>query len=367
MNVELTTHDALNRLLAEAGVSKIVYALVMPETEATIDAVLDGAASDGSTGQGRERFHSLFREAWTQKQDVVHQEFFDRWLAWTRSVVHFDSSAFAFRYPTAGASEGLREAIHAYGARARSENFVPNIHVFDGEYEGYAAYARAAAIPLVTHRRSQWRRAIEAVHPTDQFYISQPSAIDGNLWPEFDDFASELQRCRPTVQLMLDLSYVGCVARDYCIDANHPNIAAVFFSLSKPAGVYYHRVGGMFSRTEYLGLFGNKWFKNLSSLSIGTEFMSRYEVQELPRKYRPQQQAAVDALQTQLGLALAPADIHLLGIGPPSSHPSDLERYLLRGPSGEALVRVCLTARMAHAIDPRLNPQVVARYYERLT
>lgn len=362
----MNSHEALNLLLADAGVSKIVYALVMPETEQTIDAVLDGRDTDSCEANGRESYHAMFREAWTQKQDAVHEAFFDRWLEWTREVVALEPNDFAYRYPTSGASEGLREAIHAYGARARVERFEPKIHVFDGEYEGYAAYARAAAIPIVSHRRSQWQDAIASMGATDQFYISQPSGIDGRVWGEFDLFAGELLRRKPTVQLMLDLSYVGCVASDYRIDARWPNIAAVFFSLSKPAGVYYHRIGGMFSRSEYVGLFGNKWFKNLSSLRIGTEFMSRYAVRELPGKYRPHQQAAIDALHQQLGLQLQPADILLLAVAPPTSEPSELERYLLRGPADEALVRVCLTARIAHLIDPKLNPQVAARYYEQL-
>jgi hypothetical protein len=53
-----------------------------------------------------------------------------------------------------------------------------------------------------------------------------------------------------------------------------------------------------------------------------------------------------------------------LGIGKPSDPPSDLEQFLLRGPQDEALVRVCVTARMAHHIDPKLTPRVQARYYE---
>lgn len=358
----MISHDQLNALLNESGVSKIVYALVMPETEQTIDLVFDGRDDSGS----RDGYHRLFREAWTQKQDAVHEAFFQQWLAWSAPVVSMAATDFTFQYPTSGASEGLREAIHAYGARARSENFVPAIHVFEGEYEGYAAYARAAAIPLTVHRRSQWHQAIEQMRPTDQFYLSQPSGIDGNLWDQFDAFASELAIRLPTLELMLDLSYVGCVAKDYHINARYPNIAAIFFSLSKPAGVYYHRIGGMFSRKEYLGLFGNKWFKNISSLQIGNQFMNRYSVQELPRKYCTQQQMAIDAINRQLGLTLSRADILLLAVGRPADQPSDLERYLLRGPAGEAVVRVCLTARMAHLIDPRLNPQVTARYYEQM-
>ncbi len=115
----MDSHESLNRILAEAGVTKIVYALVMPETEQTIDAVYDGQVLGG----GRDAYHHLFREAWTQKQDRVHEAFFLRWMEWTQSVVRIPKEEFPFCYPIAGASEGLREAIHAYGSRARQRAF----------------------------------------------------------------------------------------------------------------------------------------------------------------------------------------------------------------------------------------------------
>lgn len=355
-----TPNERLSQCLEATGVSKIVYALVMPETESTIDSVFDGAS-----GIGRELFHNAFREAWTQKQDTVHESFFEHWLAWTKPIVHMNPDEMPYRYPLAGASEGLREAIHAYGARARLERFEPTIHVFEGEYEGYAAYARAAGIPLQTHSRKHWRQTLESTRSTDQWYVSQPSGIDGNVWEDFEVFASELANQVPTAQIMLDLSYVGCVARSFQIAIQSPNIAAVFFSLSKPAGMYYHRIGGMWSRHEYLGLFGNKWFKNISSLLIGSAFMLRYGVHELPKRYATNQQSAIEALQRELHLNLRPADVFLLAIGKPGQTPSDLEQFLLRGPCDDALVRVCLTARMAHSIDPKLTPRVQARYYEK--
>ena len=123
----------------------------MPETEATINSVFDGI-----TGGGRIEYLDAFREAWTQKQDTVHESFFDHWMEWTRPIVQIEPREFPFRYPIAGASEGLREAVHAYGAQARVERFEPTIHVFEGEYEGYAAYSRAAGISLKSHPRKFW-------------------------------------------------------------------------------------------------------------------------------------------------------------------------------------------------------------------
>lgn len=165
---------------------------------------------------------------------------------------------------------------------------------------------------------------------------------------------------------MLDLTYVGCVAKAFQVKADYPNIESIFFSLSKPAGAYYHRIGGILSRTEYPGLFGNKWFKNLMALLVGTEFMKAYGVHELPTKYTDVQMQAVHQANQALGLHLVPSDVFLLGTMPPRTNPSDLERYLTRGSAGEDLVRVCLTPTMAHIIDPKLNTTVRARPHEGL-
>lgn len=359
-----SSHQELNALLSQANVSKIVYSLVMPETEAVVDRVLDGTGH--SVEQGRQGFHDLFREAWTQKQDAAHERFFQTWTQWSSPIVRFEPSEFPFTYPICGASEGIREAIHSYGVRGRRESFVPRIHVFAGEYEGFAAYAAAAGIVVVTHDRCRWDRAIESLGPHDQFCLSQPSAIDGMIWPDYDLFVTEMGERVPEAELMLDLTYVGCVSREFDVRADYPNVAVIFFSLSKPAGAYYHRIGGMFSRKEYAGLFGNKWFKNLTSLSIGTEFMSQCGVRELPTKYRFVQEQVTEDVNDQLGLTLRPADVLLLAVGRPSMPPSDLERFLIRGGADEASVRVCLTPRMARRIDPALTPSVSARDYESL-
>ena len=211
-----------------------------------------------------------------------------------------------------------------------------------------------------------WPAVVNALGPGDQFYLSQPSAIDGMVWDEFDNFVDRMQTNAPRAELMLDLTYVGCVPREFTVRAERSVIAAIFFSLSKPAGAYYHRIGGIFSRHEYPGLFGNKWFKNLTSLAIGTHFMSSFEVYELPRKYLPIQERVAAEVGRQLELSLEPADVFLLATGNANPPPADLERFLLRGSSGEQRLRACLTPRMAHAIDPTLTPSVSARYYERI-
>lgn len=387
-------YDALNAVLENAGVSKTIYSFTMPETEQAVDRVIDGGAqqdiiasavqqafatANGSLSeedvskavtealyQAREGFRSNYREAWTQKQDAMHEEFFATWKNWTSPIINANWDDFPYMYPTAGASEALREAINSYGTAKRVEGETPVIHTFIGEYEGFGAYADAAKIKVIAHDRSNWREAIKNIGPNEQFYISQPSAVDGNVWDEFDEFAEALNVQQPSAEIMLDVTYVGCVGKDFAVNATHDNIPAVIFSLSKPCGAYYHRVGGMLSKEAYPGLFGNKWFKNLMALNLGTEMMNTYGVQELPQKYAAVQQQAIAETNQKLGFALQPSDVYHLGTMKPSGADNDLETYLTRGSNGQELVRVCLTPTMAHIVDPRLSNIVRARPHEGL-
>jgi hypothetical protein len=275
---------------------------------------------------------------------------------------------FPWFYTTGGASEALRETVYAYGHRARAEGFAPVIHVFEGDYEGFAAYAQAAGIAVVAHNRAAWRETLAQVGARHQFYISQPSAIDGNVWADFDAFAAALYRQQPQADLMLDLTYVGCVARPFAVSAQSPNVQAIFFSLSKPMGVYYHRIGGLLSRREYPGLFGNKWFKNLLSLRLGTALMQRYGVHALPARYAALGQApAIARARKTLGLDLQAADVFLLATGAKpedENNITDLQSYLLRGGAGEEKLRLCLTPTIAQLVNPSLDATVRARPHE---
>lgn len=341
------TEAAIKAALLAAGCSGTIYSLVMPESEAALEAVIDDRAA----------FLNMYREAWTQKQDAMHVEYFDRWLDWSRPVLELDGEAFPFRYPTAGASEGIFKLMAEYAAQCRAKGAEPSIHMFEGEYEGFPAFAASLRLPVVRHKRSEWRRvAAEAVPDQAQFWISQPSAIDGTVWPHFDAFAAALAEARPTAELVPDLTYVGSVARDYRIGLTASNICALVFSHSKPFGGYYHRVGGVLARHERPSLFGNRWFKNLLSLAWGTEMMRRHDVHELPRRYRPIQEEAAKRCSEALGIELRPADVLLLGTAPWGDEVAPLLRLVGRGCEEERVVRLCVTAAMASLIDPAMAP-----------
>lgn len=305
-------------------ISKTVYSWVMPETEKMVEKVL----ANGHQRLLRDRH----REAWTGKQDAYHEEFFQTWLDWASPHIS-NFGDFSYRYPTSGSSEAIRDSLaqHASLANYRPHLGVPTIHIWKGEYEGYKSLASPYGIRVVEHDRYEWEASLDSFCEKEdtrghKFYISDPSSIDGNFWDPFPQFLDHIHE-NTEMKVMLDLCYVGCCPSETYpsqkIEGNHKAIDTVFFSLSKSFGVYYHRIGGMFSKTEHPGLWGNKWFKNLTSLRLGTQLMREYSLTELPDKYRDLQKESCDALGASgklIGMsgyskkmeAIDPSDVFLL-------------------------------------------------------
>lgn len=249
-----------------------------------------------------------------------------------------------------------------YLGRMRVAGAEPTIHIFEGEYEGFPAYADALGIRCVRHDRSQWQALADAIDPAGLFWISQPSAIDGRVWPDFAAFVRLLADKRPDVGVIPDLTYVGSAARPFEVALDTRNIPAFVISHSKPFGGYYHRIGGVFSRAECPSLFGNKWFKNLLSLAWGTEMMRRHDVFALPAKYRAVQDEACRRAGEGLGIgALQPADVLLMGTASPEAAQSDVLRTVLRGSPSEQVARLCLTPGMTALIDREMAPVTAPR------
>jgi len=375
--------DATKTALLAVGASGTIYSLVMPESEVALAFVVDGGdrARILETREGRpaaarldeirrSQFLSRYHEPWTQKQDAMHEAYFESWLQWSAPVVSVPGDAFPFRYPTAGASEGIFKIIAEHLARCRTSGNEPTVHLFEGEYEGFPAYADALKVRTVRHDRAEWRGVPAAVDPGALFWISQPSAIDGGVWPDFEAFLGAMAEGQPEIPVVPDLTYVGSVPRVFSVELDFPNVPAFVISHSKPMGGYYHRVGGVFARREYPSLFGNKWFKNLQSLAWATEMMSRHDVFALPRKYRPVQEEATRMVAALLGVnGLRPADVLLLATAPASAATTDLLRTVLRGSASQAVVRLCLTPAMTCLIDPSMAPNTgpeLARAWESL-
>ena len=72
--------------------------------------------------------------------------------------------------------------------------------------------------------------AAQTCQPSWESTFGARTAIDGNVWADYDAFATALLDVAPGAALMLDLTYVGCVAKPFTVKADYPNIETIFFS-----------------------------------------------------------------------------------------------------------------------------------------
>lgn len=362
------TNQDIKQALLDVGASGTIYSLVMPETEEAISFIIDGGTPAHSTTEEFEiarntEYFSMYHEPWTQKQDEMHEAYFKKWFEWSAPVVTINKDDFPHQYPTAGASEGIFKLMAEYAAKYSGSSLKPTIHVFEGEYEGFPAFADSLNLNVMRHKREDWKNIANKIDKGEQFWISQPSAINGMVWENFDAFVTLINEKNPSAEIVPDLTYVGSVARNFNIDLTSPNIKSVIFSHSKPFGLYYHRVGGVISKENKPSLFGNKWFKNLQSLKIATEMMERHGVHDLPRQYRAIQEQAAKEVSRLLGnnTKLEAADVNLLGIAKPSTQTGDLLANVLRGSGDETVIRLCLTPMMTTLINPDMAPRTAPK------
>jgi hypothetical protein len=310
-------------------VIKTVYSFIYPETDQLVKELWNLSPS------------FLYQKPYEGSQNFIDLTFRDEWLEWISPVVRMNPNLNNF-YPTAGSSEAIRESIAQY---IQKKNIGHKIHVFEGEYEGYLELAKCYGIPVVKHDRNDFN-SLMGMSSGDRFYISQPSSIDGNVWTEFNAFIEFLELFNPNVEVMVDLCYVGTVAKDYHIDLSSKIIHTVFFSLSKVFGVYYHRIGGVFCKYEMPGLYANKWFKNIFSLTLGAELMKRYHVKQLPQKYLSQKLNAIDQINKNNDCHFKSSDVFMLG------H-SALDCDFAMNFERSGIARICITPLLDEVINEK--------------
>lgn len=304
-------------------VCRTVYSLYWAQTQQVVDVLWHAAP------------HELFLDPHTKRQDGMHARMLQMWPDWAQVTL---ADAFPESYPTNGASEAIVHLI------ARQASIGGTLHVFDGEYEGYKAIAEAFNLNVQVHKRDL-SIATEAFGDNDVFWISNPSSIHGDYWDELDTFLARMDEHNPDVEIYLDVTYQGCVSRlrpqDFSV---HPNVRAVVFSLSKPFGVYYHRIGGVYARSPIDSLYGNRWFKNLFSIKLGEALMSAYAVDELPKLYAGLQAEMVAQLieRGELPPNAEPCNIILLARASGAVDQRFEEFY-----RGEGFHRFCLTPSLS--------------------
>jgi hypothetical protein len=342
-----------------ALVTTTVYSMLWPETRALVRRCMT---------QEADQMLARHDHAHTKRQDAMHEAFFDAWLSFAATGVNFPASSFPERYPTAGSSEAIREIIRQAGWKQQ------DLVVFDGEYEGYEAIAAAQGTRIHRVCRARWQEQLREWmntgapwgHGGAQWWISQPSAIDGNQWNEFATWLESLGVWFPDCQVWVDLTYVGAARQSSVIDLSHaPNVAGVVFSLSKVMGAYYRRIGGCFARDPVEGLWANRWFKNLDSLYLGQRWCeqskdartlgaSRFQLQ--CRALETVLSSLGDGGWSEAGILWQPSDVALLihARNPTLSAPDALFPFweASRRGSNEAVSRrLCLTPILTKMLE----------------
>lgn len=326
-----------------------VYSVVWPSTEALVRRVFSEQV---------EQMLDAHRSAFTKRQDGLHEPFFSAWLDFSQLAVRLPRASLCEHYPTAGSSEAIREIIRQ--ASWKQQDLV----VFEGEYEGYEAMAAMQGTRVHVVDRARWHETLEQWRQhgvpwqgrTAQWWVSQPSAIDGNLWKDFQAWLSQMDEWEANCEVWVDLTYVGRARQQAPIDlSSSACLAGIVFSLSKVMGAYYRRIGGCMSKQAIPGLWGNRWFKNLDSLYLGQRWIEYAgdAMSEGQRYADVQSQAMQQALLamggeawSDAGVNWSPSDVPLLmhATGP-LSVPGPLRAYWLAARRGKtpASHRLCLT------------------------
>lgn len=293
---------------------KTVYSFHYPEIETVVREVV------------KDFPHDLYRQNWSPGLDDLHEPLLNAYERFARTeggVIGW--GRFPHRYYVNGSSEAIFHLL------ARHKATMPDVPLYQlhGEYQGYREFAKALGLNI----KDIWA-------PSEQtpgvLILSNPSAIDGNRLSS-SLVASALERHK----VIFDFAYVGMTEMPLEFSLDHENVIAVVASLSKPFGLYYHRIGFAWSANPIASLYGNRWFKNVFSIKVGEAALKRIDMRAIRAKYTTQQCVATEQAGDALGCELLPAEVWLLANAQSTREAENIDamRKFERGGG----YRICLT------------------------
>jgi hypothetical protein len=294
----------------EQGVLRVmpsVYSFAFPETNAVFDASVfppelwrvsaDRALFDevlAARGLGvlpseGERKLGLL--------DLVHVPIVDGIIeAVTGLMPGFADAGLVHRYPLHGSAQGIGLLL----THLRTQHAVSEIHVLAGDYEGYASQAAQHGVGVVAVTlEDAWSVS------GGTWFVSSPSAVDGAPLP--DGFVEDL--IGRADRVIVDVAYHGLAGR---VPAAVPaGTFAWLWSLSKPWGLFWRRVGVLACVEPVGAAYAQRWFKDPGRLLAAFDVVSRFEPWAMADRYRQVQGVAVEVLASA-GLRVEAAETVLL-------------------------------------------------------
>jgi histidinol-phosphate/aromatic aminotransferase/cobyric acid decarboxylase-like protein len=302
--------------MSEIKAINSVYAYFYPEVREVVNKVVKGFSQElllKSIFPGLDNYHDSFITKFVKKSEKYQKGLAD----------------FENKYFINGSSEGIFHLL----VDSIFHNEGKPIYIFKGDYEGYQEYAKNIGGSVINiDFTSDFKKL-----PLGRWFISNPSAIDGNI---LDNKIINLL-CDLGHEVIVDISYLGST-KEYQLDLTHPNIIAVLASMSKPFGLFYYRIGIVFSRRQLPTLYPNKWFKNILSISIAEALLDKFGIGHFYKKYQPVQEKAIKQLKQETGFEVIPSDILLLAYAPSNGLSSSQKESLSKFLRGDNF-RFCLT------------------------
>jgi histidinol-phosphate/aromatic aminotransferase/cobyric acid decarboxylase-like protein len=243
-------------------------------------------------------------------------------------------SDFQFRYPTYGSDHAICE----YMTHLKVDEGLNSIYIFENDYEGYVERAKSRGLePIIVRTTANPKELSKGV-----WFISNPSARDGNVLPE--ELIQELLKAGH--RIVYDLAYLGTT--NLCqFDLRHEGIDAALISLSKPYGLFSHRIGLSLFRRAVPSLIANElWFKNIFGLKLATEVLTSIDGESYARRYKAQQNEIVTQLRKESGLPLTISDAFLL------AHINEVDAESLTSEQENALARYKRGPRYRFCLTP---------------
>ena len=210
-------------------------------------------------------------------------------------------SGFSEAYPMHGSSQAMFNLMAEWSAKGKMESLA----VIDGEYDGYAAYAKSLNIKVECFAEL----ADASVEPGRVWFVSNPNAragnwIDSDAWQQFVEAGHNI---------VLDAAYVGLTSDQRQLDVSSPNIMAVLTSPSKIFGVFrYRNTGVTYVREPVECMYGSKWFKDIPALFATLSLYENFGDGQLAEKYRSTQELICRELGGLVGAVVVPSDVLLL-------------------------------------------------------
>jgi histidinol-phosphate/aromatic aminotransferase/cobyric acid decarboxylase-like protein len=241
----------------------------------------------------------LIEEGWIRSSMIDYQsKIFDELVALHSDVLGLNS--FRYRYPTYGSDHAICE----YLLHLRLKEDKSLVYLLENDYEGFEERGKQRDLSVRKVRLDDdFRNLMPGV-----WFISNPSARDGNVLPE-----GTIERIlEGGHRIVYDLAYLGTTdERDF--DLSHENIDAAFISFSKPYGLFSHRIGFSFFRRPVPSLEANAlWFKNIFGLTLAWRIIREIAYTTYAARYKELQRMIVKDLAAETRLPLKVSDAFLL-------------------------------------------------------